>query len=220
MASDSKILVTVTDVVEIDRLQPNPWNTNVVSPENEAKLDESMRRFGCYKPIIVRTLESGALEIIGGEHRWGSARRLGLETVPIVNLGKINDTKAKEIGLADNGRYGEDDTLKLADLLKELGHENVTEFLPYTDADLASILSASSIALDDLDMPSDTGLPGELASPAPQTHQIMRFKVPIEDSDWVTKLLESTMREQGFTKDDSMGNAGNALIHLIKGARK
>lgn len=208
--------------VEISRLCPNPWNTNSVSPENEMKLKASIERFGVFKPIICRTLADGTLEILGGEHRWQMARELGLDTVPVVNLGTISDERAKEIGLVDNGRYGEDDTLALAELLKDLGNtDEIMSFMPFGDADLESIFSATSIALEDLDA-HDEELP-DLASPATKplkTHQIMRFKVPVEDSEWVQKLIESTMNGQGFLDDDAMSNAGNALVHLLKGAVK
>ena len=208
--------------VETFRLRPNPWNTNSVSPENEVKLRASIERFGVFKPIICRELPDGTLEILGGEHRWQTAREMGLDTVPVVNLGAVSDERAKEIGLVDNGRYGEDDTLALAELLKDLGNtDEILGFLPFSEVEMDSIFSATSIALEDLDA-HDEELP-DLASPATKplkTHQIMRFKVPVEDSEWVQKMIETTMNAQGFLDDDAMSNAGNALVHLLKGAVK
>lgn len=206
--------------VGIGQLRPNPWNTNSVSPDNELKLKASIERFGVFKPIICRTLPDGTLEILGGEHRWQTARELGHETVPVINLGTISDERAKEIGLVDNGRYGEDDTLALAELLKDLGSDFLG-VMPYSEIELDSIFSTTIIALDDLDS-HDEPLP-DLASPAAKpvkTHQIMRFKVPVEDAEWVQKLIETTMNGQGFIDDDAMSNAGNALVHLLKTAMK
>lgn len=204
----------------IDSLVPNPWNTNVVTPENLEKIKESLNRFGMFRPILLRELPSGKLQIIGGYHRWTVAKEMGYTEVPAVNLGPIDEKKAKEIGLVDNGRYGEDDTLKLASLLKDLGGaENVSLFMPYSDAELDSIFMAENIALDEIGM-DESGLELEemvqQSSKAVQTHQIMRFKIPIEDSEYVTKLIESTMRTQNFTEEDALSNAGNALIHLLK----
>lgn len=204
--------------VDVSRLRPNPWNTNSVSPENELKLKASVERLGVFKPVIVRELDDGALEILGGEHRWMTARELGHATIPVVNLGSISDERAKEIGLVDNGRYGEDDTLALAELLRGLdASADIMAILPYNDDELSAIFSSTSIALEDLDK-HDEDLP-DLSSPATKplkTHQIMRFKVPVEDSEWVQKLVESTMNAQGFIEDDAMSNAGNALVHLLK----
>lgn len=207
--------------VEVGLLKPNPWNTNIVTPENEEKIEASIKRFGLFRPIVARQLEDGHLEILGGEHRWTVAKRLGYKAVPVVNLGKIDDKKAKEIGLVDNGRYGEDDALALSELLKELGStDDILAFLPYSGDELENLFSTSSIALDDLDIPEDDGsVPDLPAAKAAQTHQIMRFKVPVEDSDFVQRMIEQTMKTQGFTDDDSMTNAGHALVHLLKGIK-
>lgn len=204
--------------VDIETLRPNPWNTNVVTPENEEKIKASILRLGMFRPIIVRTLEDGTKEILGGEHRWSVAKSLGYTKVPIVDLGTVSDKKAKEIGLVDNGRYGEDDTLQLAELLKELGSsEEFLEFLPYTGDEIDSIFSATSIAFEDLEIPEgDETLPEIPVSKTAQTHQIMRFKVPIEDAEFLTRQIEATMKAQNFTGDESMINAGNALVHLLR----
>lgn len=198
-------------------LKPNPWNTNVVAPAEEAKIEESIKRLGMFKPVIVRTLADGSYQILGGAHRRDVAMRLGLETVPVINVGAIDDQKAKEIGLVDNARYGNDDTLRLAKLLDGMGSpEDLSTFLPYTDADFASIFSSVNIELDDLDIPDDDAAPTPLPKEAVvQTHQIMRFKVPVEDVGTITDLIEKTMKAQRFTEDDSLTNAGAALVHLL-----
>lgn len=204
--------------VPIHTLTPNPWNTNVVTPENEQKIEHSLKRFGMYRPLIVRETKTG-YEIIGGQHRWQVAKKLGYTTVPVINLGVIDDSRAKEIGLVDNGRYGEDDTLALAELLKDLGDtDELLEFLPYSGDELESIFASTSIALDDLDLNDDDEKIPELPmSKAAQTHQIMRFKVPVGDAAFVQRRIEMTMKQHGFSDDDSMMNAGHALVVLLKG---
>jgi len=201
-------------------LQPNPWNTNVVSPDNEAKIDASVKRLGMFKPIIVRTLPNGTLQILGGAHRRDSAIRLGLPTVPVVNLGEIDDRKAKEIGIVDNGRYGEDDTLGLAELLESLGGaDELAAFMPFTDADFNSIFAATNISLDELDLPDDDGAaPSAPASKPAQTHVVMRFKVPLGDDSVIAEAITKVQKQQGFTDEDTLSNAGNALVHIFKQA--
>lgn len=203
--------------VPVGELKANPWNTNIVTPQNEEKIEASLKRFGFFRPIIARTLEDGTLEILGGEHRWTVAKNLGYKTVPVINLGVVSDQKAKEVGLVDNGRYGEDDALALAELLKDMGNtDEILEFLPFTGDELESLFSTSSIALDDLDLSDEAGLPELPMTKAAQTHQVMRFKIPMEDSEFIQRLIDSTMKSQGFTDDDSMTNAGNGLVHLLK----
>jgi hypothetical protein len=212
--------------VSPSELRPNSFNVNVMSPENEQKLENSIDRFdGLFKPILVREVEGeSGYEILGGEHRWIVATKKGLATVPIWNLGPISDVQAKEISLADNARYGADDALELANLLKDLDESGdiVKSFLPYTEVDIASIFAASTIALDELEIEEKhEEEPGVAPEPptarAPKTHTMMRFKVPIEDAEWITELIVKIQSEHGYTAEDQATNAGDALVHLLKG---
>lgn len=205
-------------VVDVERLSANPWNPNMMDPAAEKKLDESIKRLGVFKPIIVRELPDKTLEIIGGQHRWESARRLGMADVPVVNLGDIDDKIAKEIGLADNGRYGHDDAGLLAQVFKDLDVDDLSTFLPFDSHDLDSIFAASAVNLDDLSLDDDDeiDLGGELETEKkPPTHTIMRFKVPVLDAELLSEKLKRVMNEQGFTKSDSLTNAGDALVFLL-----
>lgn len=206
-----------------EKLTPNGWNTNIVSPDNEAKLEESIKRNGLFKPVVVREA-NGTFEIIGGEHRWQVAKKLGLTEIPVVNLGPIDDKRAKEISVLDNARYGADDTLSFAELLKGLGDASeLQSFLPFADEDLTMIFSSTDIALDDLvidgnfETPGEDDIPEPPAAKAPKTHTQMRFKVSIGDAERLTALIAKTMKTQGFTTQDDLTNAGDALVHLLVG---
>lgn len=202
-------------------LKSNPWNTNVVSPDNEAKLEESIRRRGMFKPIVVRELDDGSFQILGGEHRNQIAARIGIKLVPVFSVGKIDEKAAQEIGLLDNSRYGDDDALQLAELMEGLGNaDELATFMPYTEADIASIFSSVNIALDSLDLSPSDEEPPTLPTEKPiQTHQIIRFKVPVDDVANITELVERTMKEQKFTEEDSLANAGDALVYLFNKVR-
>lgn len=181
------------------------------------KIRVSLGRFGAFKPILVRTLRDGTLEILGGEHRTACAVDMGIEQVPIVNFGELSDRDAKEIGLVDNGRYGSDDTLGLAQLLEDLGNrEELASFLPYTDAEFDSIFSATTIDLDGLEVNDEPLRTSSTPSPkAIQTHTTMKFRVRVEDAQRVSDQLNAVMRSQGFSKDTAEVNAGDALIWLV-----
>lgn len=202
-----------------EQLSPNPWNTNIVDAGNMQKLEASIERFGMFKPVVVRETDDG-LQIIGGQHRWEAAKSLKYNEIPVVNLGRISDKKAKEISLVDNGRYGADDTLQLAELLENIGvgAEELASFMPYSESDFASIFSSVNISLDDLDLPDEDDYPKSAAPKPAQTHQVMRFKVPVDDVSVITDLIERTMKEQKYTDEDSLSNAGNALVHLLSKA--
>ena len=202
------------------QLRKNSWNTNKVTPENERKIRASLKRNGVFKPIIVRETKDGEYEIIGGQHRWEQAIELGLDKLPVFNLGCIDDKRAKEISLADNARYGTDDTIELAELLKTLDTDELKDFLPYGESDINEIFS-SNIALEELELEEDieTKLetPDDLepvVKPA-KTHTIMRFKVPIADAERITALIATTQKEYGFTEADELTNVGDALVHIL-----
>jgi hypothetical protein len=208
--------------VPIDQLRKNTFNSNQVSALNEEKIRNSIERNGIFKPIIVRTIPGvPGYEIIGGEHRWEQAMEVGYDEIPIANLGDISDAKAKEISVIDNARYGADDTIKFAEILKDIGDmEEITHFLPYGDADLSAIFAASNIALDDLgsapEVEVDDEVPDEPVAPKPtKTHQIMRFKIGLGDAERITALIAKTQKDHGLNTADELTNAGDALVHLL-----
>lgn len=202
-------------------LQKNPWNVNIVSPENERKIEESLTQLGAFKPIIVRTMEDGSLQILGGEHRRDAAIRMRIENVPVVNVGAIDDVEAKKISLADNGRYGTDDSIALAKLLDELGTpEEIAQILPYSSDQLEQIFSSTTIDMSALEIDEDEIPVHSAEKPSltakVQTHQTLKFRVRIEDEHVVTKAIKRVMRNQGFTEDTEEVNAGDALVWLLK----
>ncbi len=199
-------------------LQANPWNTNIVSPDREAKLDESIKRLGMFKPIVCRRLEDDTLQILGGQHRNEAAIRLGHETVPVFDLGHVDEKRAKEIGLVDNSRYGDDDSLALSDLLEDLGSSaaELASFMPFAEEDLTSIFRSSEVDLSNLDDDEDEDdeVPELPATKAAKTHAVMRFRVANADAERVTAVIEAIQRTQGFTEADELTNAGDALVFL------
>lgn len=207
------------------QLQPNPWNSNRVSADMEDRLEASIREFGFIKPIVVRRLADGVLQILGGEHRVRKAIEMGIVEVPAVVLTEISDKRAKALGLADNGRYGEDDALKLSQILGEIGDE-LLELLPFDEQDLAGIFAASSVNLDDLgfsdgDDEMIDDMPAADTPRASITHELMRFKVPVQDRERVEKFMQYVVKAKGLTSEpDSMIQVGMALVEIINIAQE
>lgn len=226
MPKVKKSSITMTEAHPGDLL-PNPWNPNHLTSESEKKLEASIARHGFFRPIIVREIEEG-LQIIGGENRAMAAERLGYDRVPIINLGVIDDIKAKEIGLIDNARYGADNATELASVLRDLGDlAEIQAFMPFTDEDVTAIFAGASINLDELELDQSFDL-DEAATPAieepkteriPKTHTIMRFKVALADAEAIAKRIGETKVAQGLTASDDLTNAGDALVHLLLGLR-
>lgn len=196
----------------------NPWNPNRVNAENKRKLENSLDDLGNFKPIIVRELPDGRLEIIGGENRRNVELSRGSKTVPILNLGLVDDARAKKMSLIDNERYGEDDITALQKVLQEFDSQELLALMPVSEDEFDSFWSKDSINLDDLDLDEEDELPTNVPTPtSAPTHRVVRFKLSVADAERLSEVIERTQKANGLTTSDALTNAGDALIHLLKG---
>lgn len=208
------------------KLQPNPWNSNKVSAENMKKLTNSISELGFNGVVVVRENVAGDLEILGGQHRVQAAIDIGLETVPVFNVGAIDDIKAKKIGLADNGRYGTDDSIQLASILDDIGSvEEICSILPMQDEDLQVIMRAISLDLDDLDLEDEIEnenaaeevTESRKAEKPSKTHEVLSFRVTLRDAENIRKAIQRCIAEEKLdaTETDEKTLAGSALSILL-----
>jgi len=102
--------------VPIGDLRPDPFNPRRISDTELEALTRSIQEFGLVDPIIARREER---TVIGGHQRLLAARRLGLDTVPVVFV-DLTPEQAKLLNLALNRISGEWDQELLARLLSEL----------------------------------------------------------------------------------------------------
>jgi ParB family chromosome partitioning protein len=214
----------MTEVCHLDprTLTPNPFNSNRVSPENMRKLARSIKDLGFITAVVCRELPDGSLQILGGQHRVETAVDMGLKSVPVINVGRIDDVKAKKIGLVDNARYGSDDTISLARIFEDIGlsSEALAELLPFSQQDFDTISHAVDIDLDALDMMNgDDAEPIDLdevrAPKPPRTHEVMKFRLAMGDAERVRLLVEKTLKAEGLSDEDELTAAGSALAFLL-----
>ncbi len=81
-----------------NRLQPR-------SHFDTAELDAlaaSIRAQGLVQPLVVTAESDGTYSIIAGERRWRAARLAGLEEVPVVVRGDLDDRARLELALVEN----------------------------------------------------------------------------------------------------------------------
>ena len=103
--------------VDIDSLTPrkdNPRKGNV------AKIKESLKENGQYRPIVVNSRTN---EILAGNHTWLAAKELGWTGIAVWFV-DVDETKAKKIVLADNrlndlGGYDDDLLLSILQDLED-----------------------------------------------------------------------------------------------------
>jgi DNA modification methylase len=82
----------------VEALIPYARNARTHSPEQVALIAGSIREFGFTNPVLV----DGANGIVAGHGRVLAARKLGLETVPVIELGHLTEGQKRAYVLADN----------------------------------------------------------------------------------------------------------------------
>lgn len=102
--------------IEIAVLRPDPANPRRIAENELEALTRSIQEFGLVDPILAR-LDDGT--VIGGHQRLVAARKLGLETVPVIFL-DLPPEQGRVLGLALNKISGDWDQELLARLLAEL----------------------------------------------------------------------------------------------------
>jgi hypothetical protein len=137
------------ELVLTDKLVKCSWNYKDNEDETAKKLVNNINRNGQIVSILVRELETGALEIVDGNHRYDAICQLGIKEVTVCNLGKISLTEAKRQAVEINETNFPNDILRLSGLLvdvtKEFGDEAL-DTLPYTEKELNKLLSAGTWA--------------------------------------------------------------------------
>lgn len=125
-------------LLDVGKLEPNPWNPNEQDAETFAKEKVSLQRFGFVAPIIARPhpKERGRWEIIDGEHRWKGAIELKMLVVPVYDVGPIGDHEAQQLTVILNELRGKPNEKKLEVVLKRLlgsdTLDRLTEVMPLT----------------------------------------------------------------------------------------
>lgn len=85
-------------MIETDRLIPYAMNSRIHSPEQIAQIAASIKEFGFTNPILT----DGENGIIAGHGRVMAAQKLGLESVPCIELAHLTSAQRKAYVIADN----------------------------------------------------------------------------------------------------------------------
>lgn len=142
--------------VSVKKLEPNPWNFNRVGEDEMDRLRATITQDGFVDPVTVRELTRGnkvRYQIIDGEHRWLAARSLKLAKIPVINLGVVDDTRAKSLTIKLR-TWGESDPGRLARLISEIIDDGVTpDTLPYDAEHIAALQKLALQGAEDFEPP-------------------------------------------------------------------
>lgn len=186
--------------VEPSELRPNRWNPNVMDPDMLAKARASIHKFGFVDPVTVRDTEAG-LEIVDGEHRWQIAVDDEMGAIPVMNLGVVTDSIARQLTVVLNETRGQPDPTRLGDLLKTLmateTKDHLLSLLPYTREALDRLTGLPSLTWEALDRPQRPQLPTE--RPSAWVERI--YRMPKESAEVIDEAI-SKLREDADGASD------------------
>jgi len=200
-----KETLKITDI-PVEKLTPNPWNPNRMSPEMRHKLKEYIKREGFVEPIVVRPKGEG-YEILGGFHRWSIAKELRYESVPCVVV-NLDDRRAKILSINLNEMKGQSLPNLLSELIhdlsKEITLEDIESQLPYSMEELRDSLELLKIP-DGL----EAYLEEESARQEKLRPQILSFVV--DNPEAVEAAIKAAM-----VKQENNPTRGRALLEICR----
>jgi ParB/RepB/Spo0J family partition protein len=136
--------------IHVDLFVCNPDNVNEMTEEDLGKLCGHISEVGLISPIEAVPIEDGKYMILGGEHRWRAAKRLGMSYVPTVVL---TDAKWTDSDLFDltafrlnviKGSQNPEKFIKLYDRLQQkYGAGSLKDVFSVTDKSLWKKLTKS-----------------------------------------------------------------------------
>src|SRR2546426_3051132 len=142
-------------MVPLDDLLPHPLNSNVMSPDLQAKLRAHIRRTGRYPFLVVRPHpeQPGRYQVLDGHHRVAVLRDLG-HTEARCDIWTVDDREAKLLLATLNRLQGQDLPIRRAELLHELlGEMSVDDLaglLPETDKQLEELHALLEFPADEI----------------------------------------------------------------------
>lgn len=134
--------------VKVADLVPYARNSRTHSDAQVAQIAASIREFGFTNPVLV----DGANGVIAGHGRILAARKLGMETVPVIELAHLSEAQKRAYVIADNKlalNAGWDDEMLRAEF-EELGDAGFDLALTgFGEDEIAAIINPEDDALSD-----------------------------------------------------------------------
>ena len=141
--------------IPIEYLIEADWNYKKNKKSLQDKLTNNIERNGFIENLIVRELGLNKYEVVNGNHRLKSLRKLNYKNVMCYNLGLVGLGKAKRIALETNETKFGTDRYKLSEIIKEISNtfdsEDLKLTLPFDEDELLELRTFSDIS-DDIDL--------------------------------------------------------------------
>lgn len=178
-------------MVPLDDLLPHPLNSNVMSPDLQAKLRAHIKRTGRYPFLVVRPHpeEPGKFQVLDGHHRVAVLRDLG-HVEARCDVWQVDDREAKLLLATLNRLQGQDQPLRRAELVHELMGEmsldDLAGLLPETDKQLEELHALLEFPAEEV-----ASLLEEQAEAAEKVlPRVMTFVVTPEQEELIEQAVE------------------------------
>jgi ParB family transcriptional regulator, chromosome partitioning protein len=136
----------------LSHLKEAPWNANIMDLAMQARLRESIRRYGILENLVVRKIENSSFEVLSGNQRLAALRDTGYFEAPCMIV-ELDDARARLLAQALNHIRGEDDIGLRAELLqtvlKSMPESEILTILPDTAESLNALASLGQEAIAD-----------------------------------------------------------------------
>lgn len=108
--------------IELDKLKPNPLQPRKRwDPESLEELAQSIQETGLLQPIVVVPDEEN-YRIIVGERRWRAAKKIGLQTIPVL-IRNLTEAQQHEAMLIENLQREDLNPLEIATAYQKMIQE-------------------------------------------------------------------------------------------------
>lgn len=188
------------DIVDINNVQPNPWNPKDKENDEYKRVRESIAQNGLKQFVLVRELGKDKYEIIDGEQRWTACRELEFDEILIYNEGKMDDIRAKELTLWFQQQVPFNQ-VQLSFLVTEMLAERPDLILPFSRQEIDKFKATSEFNMDDY----------KTESTAKSLQEIKRLNFELSESqyEFCVGILKDVQEDQNLSMNE-------AFIYIVE----
>ena len=133
-------------------IQAPSWNPTLMDDAMISHLTQSIQRYEFLVPLVVRAIDNGQYETVGGAQRLKVIKALGFEQAPCVVI-TADSSEARMLSQALNRIAGEDDLGLRAELvrgiLEDIPEAEVLSLLPESTQSLNALVSLGQESIAD-----------------------------------------------------------------------
>ncbi len=182
--------------IELDKLKPNPLQPRMKwSPESLEGLARSIQETGLLQPIVAVPDKDGYI-IIVGERRWRAAKKIGLQTIPVL-IRNLTKAQQHEAMLIENLQREDLNPIEIA-----AAYQKMIQEFGYTQQEVANKVGKDRASVANylrlLKLPDEVR---ELIANNQLSMGHARALIPIEDPDLQRSMAGQIVRDSLSVRD-------------------